>query len=134
MPEEPSKPQSWWQTLPGILTAVAALITAVTGLLAALNQAGVLPRRSSTVSTSPTPSTTLSAGTLGEPAVGVVVSVNELEQRLKAANIMLSTGKPGDRERVEDTSLVRNLLINCWLSVAFSLSGINASRKPGIWT
>jgi len=100
MAEEPSKPQSWWQTLPGILTAVAALITAVTGLIVALNQAGALPRRSSTISTSPTPSTTLSAGAPGEPAAGVMVSVNELEQRLKAANIMLSTGKPEDRERV----------------------------------
>jgi hypothetical protein len=35
MADEP-KPQSWWQTLPGILTAVAAVLTAVTGLIVAL--------------------------------------------------------------------------------------------------
>jgi len=32
---------SWWQTLPGMLTAAAAFITAGTGLIIALNQAGV---------------------------------------------------------------------------------------------
>ena len=36
------KGPSFWTTLPGILTAVAALITAVTGLLVALGQAGLL--------------------------------------------------------------------------------------------
>lgn len=34
--------QSWWQTLPGILTALAALLTAVGGILALLFQYGVL--------------------------------------------------------------------------------------------
>ena len=37
MDEEP-KSKSWWQTLPGILTAVTGIITAVTGLVVALNQ------------------------------------------------------------------------------------------------
>ncbi|MDB6061638.1 MAG: hypothetical protein JWM78_1741 [Verrucomicrobiaceae bacterium] len=32
---------SWWQTLPGILTAAAGIITAVTGLIIALNQVGI---------------------------------------------------------------------------------------------
>lgn len=32
----------WWFTMPGILTAVAAIITAITGLIAALNQSGAL--------------------------------------------------------------------------------------------
>jgi hypothetical protein len=36
-------PQSkgWWQTVPGILTATGAIITAVTGLIVALHQAGI---------------------------------------------------------------------------------------------
>jgi len=38
---EEQKPQNWWQTVPGILTATAAIITAVTGLILALHQAGV---------------------------------------------------------------------------------------------
>lgn len=32
----------WWQTVPGILTAAAAIITAVTGLILALHQAGLV--------------------------------------------------------------------------------------------
>jgi hypothetical protein len=35
------KPPSWWATLPGLLTAAAAVITAVTGLLLGLGQLGV---------------------------------------------------------------------------------------------
>lgn len=34
--------KSWWQTLPGVLTATAGVITAVTGLIVALNQVGLL--------------------------------------------------------------------------------------------
>ena len=41
----------WWSTAPGVLTAVAALITAATGLLLGLNQVGWL-NASSTPSTS----------------------------------------------------------------------------------
>ncbi|AOX99665.1 hypothetical protein [Jeongeupia sp. USM3] len=39
---EPKKPSSWWQTLPGVLTALAAAVTAITGLVALLFQYGVL--------------------------------------------------------------------------------------------
>ena len=45
MPEE-SKPQSWWQTIPGILTGIGALLSAVTGLIVALrhdDQSKVVP-------------------------------------------------------------------------------------------
>lgn len=33
----------WWQTLPGILTAITAIITAIAGLIAVLHQTGLLP-------------------------------------------------------------------------------------------
>lgn len=36
--------QKWWQTVSGILTAAAAIITAVTGLIVALQQVGVFDR------------------------------------------------------------------------------------------
>ena len=35
-----SKSQGWWHTLPGFLTAVAAILTAVAGLVVALHQTG----------------------------------------------------------------------------------------------
>lgn len=34
----------WWQTAPGLMTAVAAMIAAVTGLITGLNQTGLLDR------------------------------------------------------------------------------------------
>ena len=40
MPEKPSSGLNWWQTLPGMLTGVAAIITAVTGFLVAFNHTG----------------------------------------------------------------------------------------------
>ena len=45
-----STSQSWWLTLPGLLTGVAAVITAVTGLVIGLHQIGAL---SSTEQASP---------------------------------------------------------------------------------
>jgi hypothetical protein len=43
MANEANKP-SWWQTAPGLMTATAAVIAAITGLIGGLNQIGVLDR------------------------------------------------------------------------------------------
>jgi hypothetical protein len=40
MGETPDKPKSFWATIPGILTGLAALVAAGAGLFTALNQAG----------------------------------------------------------------------------------------------
>jgi hypothetical protein len=49
------KPTNWWATLPGLLTAAAAVITAVTGLLLGLGQLGVFDAgKPATVSGPPT--------------------------------------------------------------------------------
>jgi hypothetical protein len=49
---EGDKP-SWWQTLPGVLTAIAGVITAVTGLIVGLYQSGLMkPSRPETVEAS----------------------------------------------------------------------------------
>lgn len=42
---DPQKPAGWWQTLPGIFTALAAFITAVSGLIALLYQNGWLGKK-----------------------------------------------------------------------------------------
>jgi hypothetical protein len=39
--DQQSESRAWWQTLPGLLTAGAAVLTAITGLLLALNQVGL---------------------------------------------------------------------------------------------
>jgi len=51
-----SKATSWWQTLPGIITAVTATLTALTGLIVAVNQTGWFgPRTPPAVTTSSAP-------------------------------------------------------------------------------
>ena len=39
--DQQSESKAWWQTLPGLLTAGAAVLTALTGFLVALNQMGL---------------------------------------------------------------------------------------------
>lgn len=45
---EPSPPKKWWETTPAILSALAALIGAIVGLIAALNQIGVFENKKPT--------------------------------------------------------------------------------------
>ncbi|SEN97535.1 hypothetical protein [Paenibacillus sp. OV219] len=87
---EPPKPQSWWQTLPGILTAMAGIITAVTGLTIALTQAGVFSIGEKHVSSSTETKTITSPVETSEPTtVGNSNQVGELEQKLHGVNIEL---------------------------------------------
>lgn len=99
MPDAPSKPQSWWQTLPGLLTAVAGIITATAGLIVALNQAGVFSSESKPASPTPT-STAVVSPSPSKPEISATAGVDELEQSLKAANIKLSTGGAEEQEKV----------------------------------
>ena len=39
---ENSKSKGWWKTVPGMLTATAGILTAVTGLIVGLNQVGLI--------------------------------------------------------------------------------------------
>jgi hypothetical protein len=51
---EPQKPSSsWWQTLPGVLTALTATITAISGLVALLFQNGVIGHKAEAKADSP---------------------------------------------------------------------------------
>ena len=42
-------PRRWWQTVPGVLSAVAGLIVAITGLMGILSQTGLLPGPGSSI-------------------------------------------------------------------------------------
>ena len=61
MDENPKPKSSWWQTLPGVLTAIAAAATAIAGLVGGLHSAGLLgggdvkPKPVPTVQTTPAP-------------------------------------------------------------------------------
>jgi len=43
--EKEATAQNWWQTLPGVITAITGLLTAVTALVVTLHQAGVFGKR-----------------------------------------------------------------------------------------
>ena len=60
MREDEKAKGSWWHTLPGTLTALSGVVTAVAGLLVALNQTGVFSFKDKPPSASPAVS--------GEPA------------------------------------------------------------------
>lgn len=64
-----AKRGTWWQTLPGMLTGAAALVTALAGLLAALSQTGWFakqaPPAAAATSAAPAPGTAKAAATAG---------------------------------------------------------------------
>ena len=49
--------KGWWQTLPGVLTAVAAIITAITGLAVAIGGLGIFHRTPTATQPNPSSST-----------------------------------------------------------------------------
>lgn len=52
MAENDGTGKSWWSTMPGVLTALAAIITALGGLVAILSQSGLLGHKPATVAAS----------------------------------------------------------------------------------
>jgi hypothetical protein len=60
--------ESWWQTLPGIVTAIAGAITAVGGLLLTLNQIGWIGGGSASASRPAEPSAAITASAEGSAA------------------------------------------------------------------
>ncbi len=68
-PEPQPQNQPWWQTLPGMLTAIAGTLTAITGLVVALNQAGILKPSTQTQSSPSTPSPSVEASATPSPVL-----------------------------------------------------------------
>jgi hypothetical protein len=68
-PAPPARAQpSWWQTLPGLLTAIAAVVTAVSGLMVGLREGGWLsPSTGRPAATAVAPSTAPKAGAATAP-------------------------------------------------------------------
>ena len=55
------KSTGWWQTLPGIITAIAGMLTALAALVAAVKQAGWFDSRPPSVAAQPSPGATPAA-------------------------------------------------------------------------
>jgi hypothetical protein len=76
---EEKQVRAWWQTVPGMLTGIAAVLTATTGLMVALNQTGWLKRTDAAARGHPSDSMATSAKAAGEPAGTLAPSMVEVK-------------------------------------------------------
>jgi len=81
MPDTPPS-SSWWQTLPGVLTALAGVITAVSGLVALLYQNGVLGHKADAAAATATTTTTAAT----QASAGASVSASAVTPAIAAAH------------------------------------------------
>src|SRR5215472_3759802 len=63
----PSTGSSWWQTMPGILTGLAAIVSAVTGLIVAFNHTGSRGEPTSQAATASPSSSAPTSGASSSP-------------------------------------------------------------------
>lgn len=150
------KPTNWWATLPGLLTAAAAVITAVTGLLLGLGQLGVFdggsPAATASGSASAGPGQASGTSQPGGPAssggpvsgsgssAGWTVSL-PAERRYRSADIdyevLAASVRPDVAGKVALTFTIRctnhgRYDINFWDST-FRLTAGGISLSPESW-
>lgn len=91
MAEGESGARSWWATLPGVLTALAALITAVGGVLALLAQQGIWPDKSGkpVAAAAPAAAPTLS---LSPPAANVAATPSAAATSASTGSVVRESG------------------------------------------
>lgn len=121
MPRE-SDSTSWWQTLPGVLTAVAGLITAVAGLLAVLLQTGVLHRRGDPPPALPGDSVQLVPSPRGSSGLSTIVAISPAALRSWEDADAVLTGVDGT------TTVLRAPSFRYCISVGQSLT-LNGSQE-----
>jgi hypothetical protein len=132
---------SWWQTLPGILTGLAAIITAVTGLFIAFNRTGTRSEPAPPQSSSPTPAVSRQAqpASTTSPSSSGALPLPEVHQ-VKLADggavitILSARLEPLDAERRSLTFVLRYLntghrQANFWSS-SFRLIVDDVPRAP----
>ncbi|NJM96085.1 MAG: hypothetical protein HC800_01690 [Phormidesmis sp. RL_2_1] len=88
--------EKWWQTLPVMITAIAGTITAIAGLVAALNQAGIFPTKAESNSQSTAPSVvtetpTPSPPSLAQPAAETPAAQSGANHQPSAVNPAVTT-------------------------------------------
>jgi hypothetical protein len=113
------QPHSWWQTLPGVLTAIAGTLTAVTGLIVAISQSGPLFKRepTGTASVSASPTTTK----------GSIVSVSFPLSEVHAVDY-IGTADRDLAYKIVAASLSRSNLVRGMANITFVIRVTNNSR------
>jgi hypothetical protein len=96
------KSRSWWQTLPGIITGLTAMMTALGGLVVAVKQTGWLdrPKPPAVVAPAPTAPATRSTPPASAPAPqtptgpSAPASPGRVDEREAATSLMRAPGVP----------------------------------------
>lgn len=86
--------KSFWSTVPGILTGIAAIITAISGLIIALNAAGIITIFPPAVTPIPTPTITTLTPTLLTPTPTTPVPTTPLLPDLFVSEFSLDPSIP----------------------------------------
>jgi hypothetical protein len=110
---EPGK--GWWHTLPGILTGITAFITAVAGLILAINQTGWLSRphaEAPPVSAAPAPAETSGDMPMESRAPRTVSLQGGREHRLSGATFILLGTRLSQRTSETYTLTLRMRMLN----------------------
>jgi hypothetical protein len=95
-PQSDDSKRNWWTTLPGILSSFGGFVAALTGLLVALNQTGVLP-----VKTAPAATPTAAAATTTTTSTATTTSsgnsVLDLISNTRQMQVLGTTGCDGTK-------------------------------------
>lgn len=100
--ENESKEKGWWNTLPGVLTATAAVITAITGLIVGLHQAGVFTNGGQEPIESPAPAESpeseteppvVGQGAVAKPGMGTLITSDGNVVFDRITNMSMGAGK-----------------------------------------
>ncbi|HSH71475.1 MAG TPA: hypothetical protein VK974_00320 [Methylophilaceae bacterium] len=105
---DPQKSGSWWQTLPGILTGLAAFITAISGLIALLYQNGLLGNKAEQIPSQVTATATTSNAT--EQATPANISPPSRKPWSEVEAVVLS--QDGTETRVRADSFSNCISVN----------------------
>lgn len=96
------KSERWWKAVPRILTVIAAILTAITGLIVALNQVRVFEGKEKSLSQ-------VMQSTLDEtaPSLDTLAAVDRILERMELGNIAFNTPKSMN---LYDTAVIQLLL------------------------
>lgn len=98
MPEEP---KSFWRTIPGIITAIATLITAIGGFLVVLHQVGVFGSKPEPKPDAQHVSTGIAGQSQLEGLTTTDMKARQMELELRLREMEQRLAQPSDRSTIE---------------------------------
>ena len=106
------EPKSFWNTLPGIITAITGLITAIGGLLVILNEVGLLNTNDNITTTIPNDTETSSTPEVRKECVTIINDPNPPINVRKKPNGEIIGTLPNGKEVIVTGNLITWLRID----------------------